>query len=347
MKILIKLILLLISVSTINLMAQDIDMKTTGQGGIDLKQTGQTSMNFLLIGVSPRASGLGNAYTAISKGVESVFANPAGLTEMTNEFEAFISSTQWFADIKYLAGALAWNGEEYGAVALSFVVVDYGDIRETMLVPKAGTGTENYIITGNNISNVGAYSFGLTYVKEISTKFSIGGTVKYVGQQLGQLVDAAGVRTDNNATKWAFDMGVKYYPGFESLRLGMSIRNFSTFVKYQSFQSPLPLSFALGVGANVMDFINKDLANDHAVLVSTEFVHPNNYTDRVNMGLEYTFMNMVSLRTGYETNQDVVGWSMGIGVKQNLGGIDLGIDFSYSQTEYFNGVNRFSLNMAF
>ncbi len=346
MKLLIKLIVLIISMNYLSLQAQNVDMKTTGQGGVDLKLSGQTTMNFLQVGVSPRAAGLGNAYTALSKGVESVFTNPAGLTEMNSEFEAFVSTTKWFADINYLAGALAWNGEDYGVVALSFVVVDYGTIKGTALVPKASTGTDNYILTGN-VENVGAYSFGLSYVKAISPKFSIGGTVKYVGQQLGRSVDAAGATTDNNANKVAFDMGVKYFPGIESLRLGMSIRNFSTFVKYQSFQSPIPLEFALGVGMNVMDVFDKELSKEHELLFSTEFVHPNNYTDRVNAGIEYTFMKMFSVRGGYQTNHDVLSWAGGVGVVQTLGGIKFDIDYSYSNTEYFGGVNRFSIGFGF
>ncbi len=344
MKSLMKIIALFLVIN-LNLHAQ-VDMKTTGQGGVNLKQTGQTTMNFLQISVSPKASALGNAFTAISKGVESVFANPAGLPEMNSKYEAFVSSTQWFADIKYLSGAVAWNGEEYGAVALSFLLVDYGTIRGTALVDAASTSPENYILTGD-VKNVGAYAFGLTYVKKISPKFAIGGTAKYVGQQLGQSVDAAGNVSDNRANKWVFDMGIKYFPGIESLRLGMSMRNFSTFVRYQSFSSPLPIAFAVGLGMNIMDLINKKLSEEHSLLVSSEFIHPNNYTDRVNAGVEYTYLNMISLRAGYESNHDIFSWSGGVGIKQSIGGVKFDINYSYSATEYFDGVNRFSLSVAF
>lgn len=347
MKRIILLIIVIISVTGWSVKAQ-IDMKTEGQGGVDLKKTGQTTFNFLQIPVSPKSSGLGNAFTALSSGVESIFDNPAGLTEMNSQFEFFVSSTQWFADIKYLAGALAWNGGDYGVVGLSFVVVDYGTIKGAALIPSSSAGSDpnGYILTGD-VKNVGAYSFGLSYVKKISNKFSIGGTMKLAGQQLGQSIDQTGSVTDNNKSKLVFDMGVKYYPGFESLRLGMSMRNFSTFVKYQSFSSPLPITFAVGLGMNVMDLINKDLSNDHAVLVSAEFVHPNNYTDRIHAGVEYTFMNMVSLRGGYETNHDVLSWSGGVGVKQTFNGISFDINYSYSNTEYFDGINRFSLSVGF
>ena len=343
MKLLIKIIAFIISLSSMNLLAQDIS--SLGQNSANVKLTGQSSMTFLQVGVSPKAAALGDAYTAMSQGVESVFFNPAGLTEMNTTYQAFVSSTQWFADIKYLAGAVGYNSGDYGAFALSFIVVNYGSIKGTALVPSTSTGA-NYTLTGD-VKNVGAYSFGLTYVKAVSTKFAIGGTVKYVGQQLGQLTDANGNTSDNNANKFAFDMGVKYFPGIESLRLGMSIRNFSTFVQYQSFESPLPLAFSVGLGMNLMDLINKDISKEHALVLSSEFVHPNDYTDRVNTGLEYTFMNLVSLRAGYETNHDILSWSGGIGLGTSLGGTRIDVDYSYSHTKYFDGVNRFALNVGF
>ena len=343
MKLLIKIIAFILSLGSMNLLAQDIG--SLGQNSSNVKLTGQSSMTFLQIGVSPKAAALGDAYTAVSQGVESVFFNPAGLTEMNSQFQAFVSSTQWFADIKYLAGAIGYNSGDYGAFALSFIVVDYGTIKGTSLVPAASTGA-NYTLTGD-VKNVGAYSFGLTYVKAVSTKFAIGGTVKYVGQQLGQLTDANGNTSDNNANKVAFDMGVKYFPGIESLRLGMSIRNFSTFVQYQNFESPLPLAFSVGLGMNLMDLINKDMSKEHALVLSSEFVHPNDYTDRVNTGIEYTFMNLVSLRAGYETNHDILSWSGGIGLGTSLAGTRIDVDYSYSQTKYFDGVNRFALKVGF
>ncbi len=48
----------------------------------------------------------------------------------------------------------------------------------------AGSNPLGYTLTGD-IKNVGAYSFGLTYVKAVNTRFAIGGTMKYVTQMLG------------------------------------------------------------------------------------------------------------------------------------------------------------------
>ncbi len=88
MKRVIVYIITIISVSALSLFAQT-DLNGVGENGVNIKRTGQTSFNFLQIGVSPRASAMGNANTALSKGVESIFSNPAGLPEMNTNFEFF------------------------------------------------------------------------------------------------------------------------------------------------------------------------------------------------------------------------------------------------------------------
>ena len=330
----------------LSLFAQSGDFNTTGEEGLDLKKTGQTSMNFLQVEVSPREAALGGAITSLSQGIESIFSNPAGLSEMTKNFGVFISTTQWFADIKYHTAAAAWNTGNYGQIALSFIIVDYGTIQGARLLPaaEAGIDANGYELTGD-VNNVGAFAFGLTYGKQINDKFSVGGTMKYVGQQLGQLTDANGATTDNSKNKLAFDFGVKYFTGIKSLRLGMSMRNFGTFVQYQNYSSAMPLLFAVGLGMDVLDFFEHSSTNK--LLASFEFVHPTNYTDRVRAGLEYVFMDIVALRGGYESNHDVLGFAAGIGLKGTLAETAIEFDYSFSQAEYFDNVNRFSLKVTF
>jgi hypothetical protein len=229
-------------------------------------------------------------------------------------------------------------------VGLHFVTVDYGSIKGAALTDP-NVGTENYILTGD-VKNVGAYSVGLSYVKQINTKFAMGGTVKYVAQQLGQLTNDDGSISDNNQGKFAFDLGLRYY-AWKSLCLAMSMRNFSTFVRYQSQSFSLPLVYTLGVGVNVMDVLSPSLAENNSLLLSTEYVHPNNHSERVNSGVEYMFHKMVSVRAGYESNHDLLSWSLGAGVCQNMGDFHLEVDYSYSKVQLFGGVNRFALIVSY
>lgn len=126
-------------------------------GQVSFNKVGQSTMNFQLVSISPVASAMGEAYTAVGTGADAMFFNPAAMAEMNSQFNVSLDYTQWIADINYYAGAIAWNLKNYGAVGLSFMSVDYGTIYGTSLNPLGG-----YIDNGP-ISNVGAYSIGLTY----------------------------------------------------------------------------------------------------------------------------------------------------------------------------------------
>jgi hypothetical protein len=78
-----------------------------------------------------------------------------------------------------------------------------------------------------------------------------------------------------------------------------------------------------------------------------DFLHSNNYSERVNMGLEFITLGMIALRGGFQTNRDVASWSAGVGVFTSIEEYDVRFDYSYSQMQYFNGVNRFSLGFSF
>ena len=198
---------------------------------VDLTKTGQSTMNFLLVGTSSRACALGEAYTALGRGSESMFYNPAGLTGINKEFDINVNYTQWIADINYLSGSIAWNLGTYGVVGLNLLTVDYGTINGTSLIYESEIELYPLGYKDNGpVSNVGAYAIGLSYAKAVSEEFSIGVNLKLAGQNLGQSLLSGGLK-DNNATKLVFDAGVKYNTGFKGFVFGMSIRNFSSNIK--------------------------------------------------------------------------------------------------------------------
>ncbi|MBN2103538.1 PorV/PorQ family protein [bacterium] len=317
--------------------------------GVGLKKLGQSTMNFLQVGVIPRASGLGDAYSAVGTGSHSIFYNPAALPEIDGTAEAFVSTTQWIADINYMAGAAALNLKSYGAIGIHFIFVDYGDIIGTRLLPydQYSVDSKGYEETGM-VDNVGAYSVGLSYARRISQKFLMGGTMKYVGQGLGRVVTPDSSKEDFGENKLAFDMGVKYYTGLKGFRFGMSIRNFATHVKYEEITTQLPLTFAVGAAIDVMEFFRSDESEGDDLLLTAEFIHPNNYTERVLVGLEYSIMNMLAIRGGYISNHDVLGFNAGIGLTPEISGKKIVVDYSYSSSiSYFDDISRFSIGFVF
>lgn len=310
---------------------------------VDLNKTAQSTMNFLLVSTSPKASAMGEAFTAVGTGSEAVFYNPAGLSIMDKQFDISVNYTIWIADINYLGGSIAYNTHLYGTFGFHLITVDYGVINGTSLL-SFDNDPLGYIDNGQ-VGNVGAYSAGLSYAKQISNQFSIGGTVKLAGQNLGRNVFIDGTEKDNDAVKLAFDAGVRYNTGYKGFVFGMYIRNFSSNIKRELNDEQLPLIFALGASINAMEILNLNPVNP--LTLSVDFLHQNNYSERVNLGLEYRFLNMISLRGGYQTNRDLASWSGGIGLSTSLAGYDLEVNYSYSRFEIFDSVNRLSLLFSF
>ncbi|HPG38909.1 MAG TPA: PorV/PorQ family protein [bacterium] len=314
---------------------------------VGLDKVAQSTMNFQLVSLSPQASAMGEAFCAVGAGAEGIFFNPAGMVETTTKFELKMSITQWIADINYMAGAMVWNTGNWGSFGFSIMSVDYGTINGTSLLAPGESGLYpiGFKDTGE-VSNVGAYSFGLTYGRAISSQFFIAGNMRLAGQNLGRSMVATGMK-DNNATKLVFDAGVKYYTGLKSFRFGMAIRNFSSNIKREEIEEQLPLLFTMGVAMNIMDVIDPAHAADNSLLLAVDFLHPNNYSERMNIGLEYKILGCIALRGGYQTNRDLASWSAGLGLNTTIGKNNIEFDYSYSAFDIFDEVNRFAIGIAF
>ena len=312
---------------------------------VDLNKTAQSTMNFLLVGTSARASALGEAYTSIGIGSESIFYNPAGLASSDNLIDINLNYTQWIADINYLGGGVSWNLDNYGVIGFHLLTVDYGVINGTSIVLDETLYPLGYRDDGP-VSNVGAYSVGISYAKSISKEFSIGGTIKIAGQNLGVSVLSNGSK-NNDASKLVFDAGVLYQTGFKGFVFGMALRNFATDIKREEIEEQLPLIFSLGASVNIMDIVDPGKSIDHRILFTTDFLHQNNYSERLNLGVEYKFLQMIALRGGYQTNRDLASWSGGIGLTTSVSDYNLDLNYSYSRFEYFNSVSRISVIFSF
>ena len=111
----------------------------------------------------------------------------------------------------------------------------------------------------------------------------------------------------------------------------MGLRNFGSQVQFEEISYQMPLNFMVGVAMDLMDFILPDHSDKNTLLFSSEFHHPNNFTERVNVGLEYTLIGgLISIRGGYQFNHDLAGLSAGFGIGTHIGKTNARINYSYS-----------------
>jgi len=306
-----------------------------------IKKVAQTGLQFLKIDMSGRSAGMGGAFTMAGHGADAIFHNPASLTQTEAQYDFFATRTEWIAGVSYNAGALAINMGNYGSVGLHFISADYGEVIGTMVDPQSATGFKE---TGS--LNAGGYAVGISYARALTDKFTVGGTIKYAAEQLGSnVLETGGTRMDNKVSGLAYDFGSEFYPGFKSFRLGMSIRNFSPQFKYEETAFELPLTFRVGFAMDLLDLVGG--SSTQSLVLDVDALHPRDYTERIHVGAEYSFHDLLALRAGYKTNYDVESLSMGFGLHYAIGGINLKLDYAYSPMQVFNSAQRITIGGSF
>jgi hypothetical protein len=287
----------------------------------------QTGMKFLSFSPDARAAALGGAITSKTGGASSLFYNPAGMARVEGLNMVF-GQTQWIADISYNAFSVATEVKS-GVLGVSMMSVDYGELQGTV----RSSGADGYSDT--EIFKPSALVLGLGYALAPTDRFSVGMHVKIASEDLGNAhitwgdtVSAATVE-DLKINTTAFDFGLMYQMDWKNLAIAMSARNFSESLKYAEEQFEIPLTFRMGVSA--------DMAKNLSISVVNE--RPRDYFTTYRVGAEYSLMDMLHIRAGYVTPSDEAGINLGVGL--TLGG--LGVDVSYTDFGVFDSVMRFGV----
>jgi hypothetical protein len=310
----------------------------------------QTGFQFLSLSTDARAAAMGDAFTAVNGGSSNMFYNPACIALQTQTIEMSISQMKWIADINYFGGGVIFRPSRgaFGVFGLSFTTVDYGDFLGTMVAENE----KGYEDTGT--FSPSSMAIGLSYANQLTDRFSIGGTVKWARQDLGShsvisnpalpredLTDGSLVSEGYQLDVAAFDFGTYYRTGFKSLAFGMSVRNFSQEVEYETEGFQLPLTFKIGFSIDALDFL-PGKPNGHSLLLAVDAAHPRSFPEYFSIGGEYTLLDVLSLRAGYVGSQDEYGLSAGFGVQK----FGMGIHYAYSPFSMFNDVNRLTVQVS-
>lgn len=296
---------------------------------------------FLEIGVGARSAAMGEAYTAVAGGASAVFWNPAGLVNLEKR-DFYMAYTAWPADISIGGFSFGINFGNWGAIALSSLFLNTGDMTMTTVEDPDGLSGNKFSLTN--------YAFGLTYSRFLTNRLSLGVTAKLVHEKY----------FDYGYNSWALDIGTLYRTDFHGLVLGMSILHFGPEVQFdgsyydysdselgagksKSFNNySLPINFRVGVA---MDVWNE---GQNKVVSTLDIVHPNNNLEQYNWGAEYSFSNMIFIRGGYKFRADEGGFAFGTGVKYSLSKtLAADINYAFSEVGVLPSVHRLSVSFGF
>jgi long-subunit fatty acid transport protein len=243
---------------------------------------------------------------------------------------------------------------QYGAFGVDLVYMDYGEIMGTQRVDKS-IDSRGYILTGD--INVQDYAIGFAYAYPVNERFSFGVKLKVVHEDLGdaaiavkEIDVAAGLYEYEDRhwslTDWGFDFGGFYEVGYKDLALAVAFQNYSGDMQYWSEVFQMPLVLRMGLSMDLAKVLMPD-NEEFEINTAIDALHPIDYTERVHIGAEFVYMKMFAFRAGYKFNYDVENFSLGVGVKFDYAGYEGSFDYAYTNAEFFDYVNRLSLNFAF
>lgn len=298
----------------------------------------------LLVPLTARFVGLGastTSGTADMNGVEGLYANPAVLS-VNNGTAALFSRVQYVADIgvNYIGIAQSFG---YNNIAFTLSSWDFGDIPEqTEIAPEISDVT----------FNINYITAGVTYSRQFTDRIAAGVTLKVVNEQID----------DVSASAIAFDAGMTYDVSQSGLRFGVSLKNIGNELQFAGTglvrlvrlpgQEPTANQNAVTIEAEGIQFptllnvgiaYTRPLGESAMVTVLGNFRSNSFDQDNYSGGVELGLMDILYVRGGYLLTEDMdntffQGPVAGAGVKLNLGGTSLMVDYAYQPTDFFEDV---------
>lgn len=335
---------------------------TSGVQAGNKDRSGQAGAPELLINPWAGSAGWGGVNTSNVRGVESMFANIAGLA-FVNKVDLGFTQTYWLkgSGVGISNFGLGVRAGETGVIGLSVFSMNFGELDVTTTDQPDGTGAT----FKPNLLN-----FALSFSKSFSNSISAGLTVRIVSESI----------PDASAQGICIDAGVMYVAGErDQAKFGIALRNLGPTMKFtgdgfsikaffqgddysmsvyqrsESFELPTQLR----IGASY-DFLIGEISR---LTVAGNFTSNSFSKDQFSLGLEYGLKEYLILHAAYTYEDGITasvtdpertnaykGLSLGATVEVPLSkksGLILGIDYAYQSTDNFSGTQAFGVRLKY
>jgi hypothetical protein len=178
-----------------------------------VKSRGTAGAAQLSVPVGAHGIALNGTNLATVSGVDALYFNPAGTSNISNSFQTVFTNMSYIADIDVNYAAFVTNLGKSGTIGLSIKSFDFGDILRTSAENTEGTG-ETF---SPDFMTVGA-----TWSKAFTDRIRFGLTMKYIQERIMQ----------TSASGTGFDLGVQYAFADRPLKLGIMLSNLGTKMQY-------------------------------------------------------------------------------------------------------------------
>ncbi len=331
---------------------------------------GEAGAYELLMNPWARSAGWHSMSTSLVGGVNALRINPAGLTNM-GSMEVSLGSARYLAPSGITLSGLGFAKRlhKHGALGISVMNVNTGDIRRTTVESPEGTGA----VYRPSFLNIGV-SYGHEFVtdeKNPENKIRVGVLVRTVSESI----------SDASATGIGLDAGVQYVSGDKGqFKFGVSLRNIGSKMRFSGSGLGLvnpgeirkdvqaagfDMPSLLNIGASY-DFY---FAKLHRITVLGNFTANSFSRDEIGAGIEYSFNDRFMLRGAYKydnrfgtdallgkVNNAYTGLSLGASfvfdVLKNVDDDDnvvsvtkMAVDYAYRLSNPFSGTHNLTLSV--
>jgi len=201
------------------------------------------SNEFLNIGVDAAAFGMGNAVTAFSNDVNSIYWNPAGLVGL-EDYQGSLMHSEYFqgiANYDYIGFAKPINNES--TVAISIMRFGVDDILNTTQLIQDGQINYDRV----SLFSAADWAVNVAYAKKLIVKdLSVGVNAKIVRRKIGDFASSIG---------FGLDAGLQFQRG--DWKLGLMLRDITTTFNAWSFNDD-----KLNEITAIYDNLNQNILND-------------------------------------------------------------------------------------
>ncbi len=319
----------------------------------ETNKNGTAAAQFLKIGVGARAMGLAGAFAAATNDATALYWNPAGIITIRRATLA-ATHTNWFADIRHDYFSFILPVNQRSSVGFQAIMLNMNDMEITNVENPHGTG---------EFFGASDLAIGVSYGIKLTNFFAIGLTGKFIQQSI----------YNESASTFAFDLGSLLEIPYYGMRLGMGFTNFGGKLKMDGRDltrefdmNPnntlnvgvesrlktepweLPVNFRVGLAFDLLakeqGFMRSEL---NRLTFSLDGNHPTDTAEYVATGLEYTFREVLSLRTGYRINRDVEKLFYGLGLRIPVTGATFMFDYALASFDELDYVQMFSGSISF
>lgn len=338
----------LIAIVVLVCLAMPLYGQTTGS----VSKVGTVAAPFLEIGIGSKAESMGGAFVAIANDASALYWNPSGIAALPRNEVIFMHS-EFFEGFNFDFFGIVMHLGSFGTLGGSVTALGTDELEVRTVDRPEGTG---------EFFNSQDLAVAVSYARNITDRFSIGFNFKFINQRIWR----------ETAQGFGIDIGTLFVAApSKNLRIGATLTNLGTKMKLggkdllvfqdiapdqmgnndqipanlQTDRWPLPLNFQAGVA---MDIINGE---NNRLTISSDFTHPSDNNESINLGSEYNLNNTLFIRVGYrnlflEDNEE--GFTFGGGIGANfLGNVRFKFDYSYTDFGRLNNVQRFTLGVAF